>query len=556
MTSDVVLTAALRNNLLSLQSTQRSIDTTQFRLATGRKVNSALDNPQNFFAAQSLNNRAGDLTRLLDGIGQSIQTIQTADKGVTGLTKLVEQAESIVNSARDELLASEGEARVTGSTDLSNVSDLTSLANITAGAQFDINVVGSDGILVSETITINAGDTAESLAAQITNAFADNQNGEIEARVTDDGFLDIYSTDGQTFRVVDNSAVQATTLNGFADLGFTTQFANELDGAGNTLAAATIVAGKELSSVSIYEAAGDLAEAGDLLTGTYDNADGTQILGGLAAGDSISISVNGTNTITFGPLAGTETFQDLVDAVNQDANVNELISAEFDGQTGQLKIKSISGDTDFVEISVTGAAATDFNLGFGDDTGALDPLATTGAGNQQDRVYAFSTGSAKLESLAADYNEVRTQIDRLVVDSNYRGTNLLQGDDLVTFFNELRSSSLTTQGVDFSADGLGITETTFANSSIVDSAADEIRGALEAVRAFGNTLSNDLAIIQTREDFTNEVINTLTEGADKLTVADQNEEGAKLLALQTRQQLGVTSLALASQSQQSILRLF
>jgi flagellin len=93
MTSDVVLTAALRSNLLSLQNTQSAIDTTQFRLATGRKVNSALDNPQSFFAAQALNNRASDLTRLLDGIGQSIQVIKAADNGVTALTKLVEQAD-------------------------------------------------------------------------------------------------------------------------------------------------------------------------------------------------------------------------------------------------------------------------------------------------------------------------------------------------------------------------------------------------------------------------------------------------------------------------------
>ncbi|MCB1681383.1 MAG: flagellin, partial [Alphaproteobacteria bacterium] len=78
----------------------------------------------------------------------------------------------------------------------------------------------------------------------------------------------------------------------------------------------------------------------------------------------------------------------------------------------------------------------------------------------------------------------------------------------------------------------------------------------DTVRSFGNSIANDLAIIQTREDFTKNTINNLQEGADKLTVADQNEEGANLLALQTRQTLGVTSLALASQSQQAVLRLF
>jgi flagellin-like hook-associated protein FlgL len=76
------------------------------------------------------------------------------------------------------------------------------------------------------------------------------------------------------------------------------------------------------------------------------------------------------------------------------------------------------------------------------------------------------------------------------------------------------------------------------------------------VRNFGSTLANDLSIIQTRQDFTKETINNLQEGSDKLTLADKNEEGARLLALQTQQQLGVISLSMASQSAQSVLRLF
>ena len=112
MTSDVVLTAALRNNLLSLQNTQSLIDKTQIRLATGLKVNSALDNPQNFFAAQTLSNRAGDLSRLLDGIGQSITAIKQASTSIESLTTLVEQADSIATQARDALAGGQQEARI------------------------------------------------------------------------------------------------------------------------------------------------------------------------------------------------------------------------------------------------------------------------------------------------------------------------------------------------------------------------------------------------------------------------------------------------------------
>ncbi len=555
MSSDIVLGDALRSNLLSLQNTQRKIDVTQLRLATGLKVNSALDNPQNFFASQSLNNRASDLNRLLDGISQSIRTVEEADNGITALTGLVEQADSIVQSARDLLAASEGQARALGNTDLSLVTDLTDAAiGFTDGDQFTISTVSDGGLEITETITVNTGDTAESLAAKIQNAFADNQDQEITAEVTKDGFLSISSEDGRSFRIEGGADV---TLAEFQALGLGNFFADEDDGAGGTQAAGTIIAGSTITSRSIFEADGDLIEAGDLITGNYQDVDGTQIIGGLAAGDTIEFAVNdaAATTVTYNVAAG-DTFQDVIDSINSNTAVNELVEANFDAKNGRISLTAISGDTDSVEIRVNGAANTDFNLGFGSSSSNFDALGTTTGGNAQDRLYAFATSTDAVEALADDYNEIRNQIDRLVVDASYRGVNLLAGDNLTTFFNEDRTSSLTTEGIDFSSAGLGITETSFASATIVDSAADAVRDALEAVRSFGSTLANDLSIIQTRREFTEQTINTLESGADDLTVADQNEEGANLLALQTRQQLGVTSLSLASQSQQSVLRLF
>ena len=100
MASNITLSAGVRQNLLSLQSTAALMSLTQNRLATGKKVNSALDNPANFFTSQSLNNRASDLNSLLDSIGQAQQTLEAADKGITSLTKLVESAKSIAKQAR------------------------------------------------------------------------------------------------------------------------------------------------------------------------------------------------------------------------------------------------------------------------------------------------------------------------------------------------------------------------------------------------------------------------------------------------------------------------
>ena len=97
--SDIVLSASVRQNLLSLQSTADLLSTTQNRLATGNKVNSALDNPTNFFTAQGLNSRASDINNLLDGIGNGVQVLQAANTGITSLQKLVDTAKSIANQA-------------------------------------------------------------------------------------------------------------------------------------------------------------------------------------------------------------------------------------------------------------------------------------------------------------------------------------------------------------------------------------------------------------------------------------------------------------------------
>jgi len=562
MSSDIVLTSALRSNLLSLQNTQRLIDDTQLRLATGKKVNSALDNPQSFFTSQSLNNRASDLSRLLDGIGQSIRTIETADGGITALTSLIESAQSITNQARDELAASEGEARITGDTDLSDVADLTSLTNITAGADFNIVTTDDNGNQIFQDIEINALDTAESLAAEITNKFADNENGEIRASVTAEGLISIESSDGRSFRIVDDNNAgtgTAVTLAGFQDLGLGDYFTDETRD-GTTLAATTVVSGNTIQSISLFEGGGDTVEAGDTISGTYTDADGNQALV-LDAAATINLTVTLADGTTVSPAAattaGTASFQDFVDSINGTAALDGLVEASFDSNTGQISITSLSDTVASATVNVTNTALNDvIGFGFGDEGGNLDTITSGTAAAAFDTTFRFNSSTQALDQLANDYNSLRSQIDDLVNDAQYRGINLLNGDDLTTFFNENNSSRLITEGVDFTANGLSLTEASFRSSTQIELTATQSRDALNDVRSFGSSLANDLSVIQTRQTFTEQTINTLRAGADDLTVADQNEEGANLLALQTRQTLGVTSLSLASQSQQSVLRLF
>ncbi|HEX5778621.1 MAG TPA: hypothetical protein VFY21_07240, partial [Xanthobacteraceae bacterium] len=100
MASDITLSKGVRQNLLSLQGTAELLSRTQERLATGKKVNSALDNPVNFFTSQGLSSRANDLSRLLDSVGNAVQTIEAADEGISSITKLIESAKATANQAK------------------------------------------------------------------------------------------------------------------------------------------------------------------------------------------------------------------------------------------------------------------------------------------------------------------------------------------------------------------------------------------------------------------------------------------------------------------------
>ena len=102
--SGIVLSSSVRQNLLSLQSTADLLATTQSRLATGKKVNTALDNPTNFFTASSLDNRASDISNLLDGISNGVQVLQAANTGITSLQKLVDSAKSVANQSNQSVL--------------------------------------------------------------------------------------------------------------------------------------------------------------------------------------------------------------------------------------------------------------------------------------------------------------------------------------------------------------------------------------------------------------------------------------------------------------------
>ncbi len=170
-----------------------------------------------------------------------------------------------------------------------------------------------------------------------------------------------------------------------------------------------------------------------------------------------------------------------------------------------------------------------------------------------------TTDTGVRATLASQYDSLLTQIDQLASDSGINGINLLNGDDLTVKLNEDNTSSVTVTGVnDTTAADLAINSSTnsWGSSTDMSTAATELTAALVTVRSQSQSLSSNLQTVQVRQEFTKSMVNTLNNGADSLTLADSNEEGANLLALQTRQQLSTTALSLAAQADQNVLRLF
>ena len=157
---------------------------------------------------------------------------------------------------------------------------------------------------------------------------------------------------------------------------------------------------------------------------------------------------------------------------------------------------------------------------------------------------------------AGQYSEIIKQYDMLISDASYKGINLLEGQYLKINFNEDRSSKIDVPGVKADSESLGLKTKVWQTAEDVEKSVAELEEAIGSLRGFASEFGNYYSIVTTRQDFTENLINVLEEGADKLTLADMNQESANMLALQTAQQLAVNSLSLASQASQSILRLF
>jgi flagellin len=446
--ANTILSSGVRSNLLTLQKTTSEQAVLQNRLATGRKVNSAIDNPVNFFTAQSLNDRGSQLTGLLDGISNGIQTIQAASKGIDGISKLVQSLQSTVKQAQAD------------------------------AAQNRPTVIGTGTALASAAETQATNKSLKDIA--------------LDKRVGSAG----------------DTTVTAATAGAAGDLGIDV---------------------------------------------TATPALNIQITTGPVGAPTSTTNIGVT-------LTANTTVRDVVNAINASG-----VATAFVDEKGLLNVKGVGSET--LGVGIGAGAATPAAV-TASSTGAQSAAFGLNATDRTTGIASSGVTSAVRSNLIQQFNDLRTQIDQLAKDSSYNGINLLAGDRLSIAFNEKGGTNLTkldVQGTVLTAENIGIPQAVntqlagffnFQNDLDLEKATGSLSNALTSLRSLASTFGSNLSVAQTRQDFTKEMVNTLTTGADNLVLADSNEEGAKLLALNTRQQLSQTALSLASQADQSVLRLF
>ncbi len=398
------------------------------------------------------------------------------------------------------------------SNEVDNRVELLAAINAIGGltAQYSSNQLQIDSTNVTNTFTVG-GDAAE-LTALGFSAGAVNPTG-----ITDATFSDLASVINTISGVSGSVATNQLTVASSSFVGDLTITANDNGTASDTLLNALGLTNSGTAGITLVEP-------------------GNTDLNGLTGNLTVQLGSGTVNTITFGTADGSSEVNNQTELL---AALNGItgLSAQFVGNALQL-----DGPDTSTSLTVGGSSA---------ELTALHLTAGT--------TYPSTASTvAERANFATQFDELRSQIDQLAKDAGYNGVNLLDGDSLTVTFNEDGTSSLGISGVTFSSTGLGIdaSENTFQLDSNINAALTDLKSATDTLRSQASKFGNNLSVVETRQDFTKELINVLETGAANLTLADTNEEGANLLALQTRQQLSSTALSLASQADQNVLRLF
>ena len=455
--SGIVLSASVRQNLLALQSTATLLAKTQNDLATGNKVNTALDNPTEFFTAQSLNNRASDISNLLDGIGNGVQVLQAANTGLTSLQALVASAQSIAHQVLQSPTGYDTKSQITSAV----IPGAT--ANNLLGTAYTNNTVTGSQILNDNT-TLHAPISTNT---QLVGT-AGGASNDLQTAITHGSTLTV---DGKTISFSTAQTAVSTDALGNVTIGIGTGSTLKVS---DVLAAIDGITGATGGNASTVDGTGHLVLSSGtnqslVLSGTGNALAALGLSAGTTAtgptpitGETLSIAATGGGTpvtITFGTGAGeVSTLNDLNTALSAN-NLQASIST-----TGALTIITSNDAASSTIGSVTGTATASGNAfnGASGSPPVVDP-------NSQ----------ATRANLVAQYNNVLTQINTTAQDASFNGINLLNGDTLKLVFNETGRSTLNIQGVTFNEAGLGLSTLTSGIDFLDSSSANKVLAQLE-----------------------------------------------------------------------------
>lgn len=514
MVDSIIPGAALKSTLLSIQRAREQVDRTSERLASGLRVNRATDQPQNFFRANALNHTANNFNNLLDRMGLGIRTMQTAFAGL-------EQLENILNLA--ELKAVEAkEALEKTSSALPNLIlddapvGYFRLNDVESGIATNLGTLGAGGDGVNTNNVVQGEEIlfygAGGLPARfdginqfiaVPNDDSINTNGPFPER-TVELIFNADSTAGR--QVLWEEGGTVNSLNIYIDNGLLRVNGRTTNGGGY---------GPLDISVPIEAGVSyHVAFTQDAPNGRF-----TGYLNGQAFGSA-----------TIGAAIGNHPNQNGIGAVNN----NVYFHDDGPGNAPARGDGTFAFDGQISDIAIYNTIIDQAGM--------------------QARYEATSLPLA--EQFRLDTLDFLNQIQGIVEDSNFRGINLLAKEKLIVDFNDTKTSKIRVDGQDFSLAGLRLEDVNFQKPSQVAESINRIRKAIKQVREYASSLTNDLNVIQIRQEFTQNKIANHRAGATDLIIADQNEEGANLLAAQTRVDLSTTALSLASQSQASILQIF
>ncbi|MDE1145344.1 MAG: flagellin [Azospirillaceae bacterium] len=614
-TDSVSLSSAMRSNLLLLQQTTTSANKLETQLSTGNKVNSALDGPTAYFAAQSLNQRASDLSTLKDSMTQAVSTIKAGNQGITSIQDMVTQAQGLLttayanlgsdassvstrkslatqfNAIKDQidklagdsgysgknLVAGNGQSFAASSTSVASANSITAISNakvtnITSADTYSLRVSGTGAV------TGSAGDIADTETNR--GLFGLKVSGTLSSTAGNfsDISVQIRGSVGQTRSVVVTEGDESRTINFFDN---TQSATNTLQAAGSSGVAQksqvtitgnvdegdTFTATVNGRTFTYTASAGDVSAA-DPTTRQASIASGLQnvvknglqasgFTVGTASGGSFTITASGTTGTANSFTLGTSASNALTKDISLSFSSGTVVSFTIDRASLEALGTAGNGTSTIeknVDIAVT---ATDLNgvsiTRSGDNERGSAKL------SDGENAFAFDSGTVRLNVASANILQAASAngaANLTTAQTTAAGTT----NDLSVQFNETNTSGLTVAATNVTTSGQGLAidyaQNDFLDRSDIDKASAQLTNATNVLRAASQTLSTNLNIIQTRSDFTDAFNNVLQDGADSLTQVDQNSAGAQLLALQTKQSLGTTTLSLANQAQQSILKLF